>query len=419
MRKMLRSMILLVVILGSAVPQWSTVVVADPGDFAGGDGSAGNPYQVADWSHLDNVRDHLGDHFVLLNDLDSSTDGYAELAGTGANSEHGWQPIGADSSPFTGRLDGQGYEIGDLFINRGDEDFIGLVGLLGGGGVIEDLGVAGASVTGRTAVGGLVGYCNGGTVSNCYATGIVTGVFWVGGLVGYCNGGTVSNCYATGSVTGINYVGGLLGICSGTVSNCYATGSVTGDVAGGLVGLCNGGTVSNCYATGSVTGEIATAGGLVGLYNGGTVSNSFWDTQTSGMGSSSGGGTGKTTAQMQDIATFTNSSTTGLDCPWNMLAVVPGVTNPYYTWNIVDNQTYPFLTFHEVQIEVKAGWNMVSVPAGLSGGSSTVAEFFGDEIVAIYTWDPESKSYIAPTILEPYRGYWIAVTEDKTITLHV
>jgi len=418
MRKMLRSMILLVIILGSAVPEWSMVVAADPGDFAGGDGSAGNPYQIADWYHLDKVRDHLGDNFILLNDLDSLSYGYEGLAGTGADSERGWLPIGTVGSEFTGSLDGRGYEIRDLVIDRTDEDYVGLFGYVGSGGVIEDLGVAGASVTGNFGVGGLVGWCDSGTVSNCYATGSVLGINYVGGLVGYHYSGTVSNCYATGSVLGMIFVGGLVGSCSGPVSNCCATGSVTGNFGvGGLVGLIISGTVSNCYSTGSVTGD-SDVGGLVGNYSSGTVSNCFWDTETSVVGSSPCGA-GKTTAQMQDIATFTDTSTTGLDSRWNMVAGAPGVTYPYWTWNIVDGEDYPFLTFNRVQIKVSAGWNMVSVPAEFCGGSNTVENLFGDEIVAIYTWDPESKSYTAPTVLEPFRGYWIAVMEDKTITLHV
>jgi len=80
--------------------------------------------------------------------------------------------------------------------------------------------------------------------------------------------------------------------------------------------------------------------------NSGTVSNSFWDTQTSGSGhATSTWGTGKTTEEMQDIATFTDTETQGLDQPWDITAVAPGETNDAYTWNIVAGQTYPFLSW--------------------------------------------------------------------------
>jgi len=71
--------------------------------------------------------------------------------------------------------------------------------------------------------------------------------------------------------------------------------------------------------------------------NSGTVSNCFWDTETSGQATSAGG-TRKTTAEMQDIATFSGAG-------WEICAVPPGATNPAYIWNIVENGTYPFLSW--------------------------------------------------------------------------
>jgi hypothetical protein len=78
-------------------------------------------------------------------------------------------------------------------------------------------------------------------------------------------------------------------------------------------------------------------GGLVGN-SWGTVSNSFWDIQGSGQATSAGG-TGKTTTEMKSIATFSGSG-------WNIVAVAnPGARNASYIWNIVDGQTYPFLSW--------------------------------------------------------------------------
>ena len=107
---------------------------------------------------------------------------------------------------------------------------------------------------------------------------------------------------------------------------------------GGLVGKNIGGNVSNSYSTGNVTGNYCV-GGLVGK-NEGTVSNSFWDTETSGQGSSDGG-TGKLTAEMQDITTFSGAT-------WDIVAVALNETNPTYIWNIVDDETYPFLSWEPV-----------------------------------------------------------------------
>ena len=322
------------------------------------------PSEIRDWHDLNAVRDNLRGNHILMNDLDSTTAGYTELASPTANQGKGWQPIGTEDDLFTGAFDGQGYEIRDLFSNRPDEMYVGLFGVVGEGGVVQNIGVVNADVTGYGGVGSLVGD-NEGTVSNSYSTGNVTGTGWVGGLVGvnlgtvsnsYSTGSvtgdervgglvgwneasTVSNSYSTGSVTGRYSVGGLVGATSGTVSNSYSTGSVTGDVnVGGLVGE-NTGTVSTSYSTGSVTGN-SSVGGLVGA-NPGTVSNSFWDIETSGQSTSSGG-TGKTTAQMKSIVTFSGAG-------WNIITVANlGTRNPTYIWNVVDGETYPFLSWEAV-----------------------------------------------------------------------
>jgi len=90
-----------------------------------------------------------------------------------------------------------------------------------------------------------------------------------------------------------------------------------------------------------VTGD-EEAGGLVGRNYDGTASNSFWDTETSGQATSDGG-TGMNTTEMQDITTFMDTETEGLDEPWDIIAVTSGQINPAYIWNIVDDETYPFL----------------------------------------------------------------------------
>jgi hypothetical protein len=363
--------------------------------FAGGSGTVEDPYQIADWRHLDNVRNYLDCHFIVINDLDLNSIGYTELASATANEGKGWQPIGtiAVNDTFVGSFDGQGYEIRDLFIDRPDESDVGLFGVVDEGGVIENVGVVAngnvtgngdvgvlvgknegsvsnsyciGNVTGTLNVGGLVGWNFGGTVTDTYSTGSVTGLDNVGGLVGWNtgtasnsyatggvtgntsvgglvgkNGGTASNSYATGGVTGNTSVGGLVGKndATGTVSNSYATGSVTGDDnVGGLVGK-NGGTASNSYSTGNVTGN-THVGGLVGR-NPGTESNSFWDTQTSGQGSSAAG-TGKNTTEMKDFTTFSVAG-------WDIFAVDDADDrNTGYIWNIVDNVTYPFLSWQPV-----------------------------------------------------------------------
>jgi hypothetical protein len=290
-----------------------------------GDGSThpSEDLEIRTWYDLDAVRHNLGGNHTLMNDLDSTTAGYEELAGTTANEGKGWDPIGNwtdDYGPegFWCIFNGQGYEIRDLFINRPDKIVVGLFGYLVEGGIIKNVGVANFTVAGYNVVGSLLANNMGGTVSNCYSTGNVTGHQYVGGLVGYNEIGHISNCCSTGSVAGSFAVGGLVGAqhpeC--TVTNSYSTCSVAEilDIGSGRVG------------------------GLVGdNYYVEDVIDSFWDTETSGQ-STSAGGTGKNTTEMQNISTFSGAG-------WNIIAVNLNETNPAYTWNIIDNVTYPFLSW--------------------------------------------------------------------------
>ena len=346
--------------------------------------------EIWNWYDLDEIRNDLGGHYLLMNDLDSETMGYGELASVAANQGKGWKPIGTSDDPFTGSFDGQGNEISGMFINRPDEYSVGLFGAIGVGAIVQNIRMLNADVAGEWLVGGLVGgnwgdvinsYASGtvsgedcvgglvggnsggvsnscstanvtghwdiggllgcsdsnGTVINSYAVGNVNGEWAVGGLVGGNLGGVVTKSFSDSGVMGDDYVGGLIGDNQGTVSDAYSIGSVTGEwYVGGLVGdNDSSGTVNNSYASGSVVGY-SSVGGLVGS-NWGTVSNAFWDTDTSGTNESEGG-TGKTTTEMSDIATF---STVG----WNIIAVASAQTDPAYVWNIVTGETYPFLSW--------------------------------------------------------------------------
>jgi hypothetical protein len=332
-----------------------------------------NKLEIRTWYDLDAIRGNLTGSYILMADLNFGTPGYDELASPTANQGKGWQPIGTRDNPFLGSFEGPGahgtpgYLICDLFINRPNEDDIGLFGAVGGSGVIKDLDVANITVVGKGAVGSVAGF-NGGTLSNLVPTASVTGNLSVGGLAGV-NEGTVTRAYSLGDVTGGESVGGLLGVngnsgpgtlsnsvshgkvtgdsCVGglvgvnnnqgsSVSNSYSTGSVAGSSSvGGLIGLNDGSAVIDCYSIGNVTGS-SRVGGLAGFNIGGTVTSSFWDIQTSGQ-TTSRGGTGRTTAEMQDIETFAGAG-------WDIVNVRLGGTNTKYIWNIVKGMMYPYLS---------------------------------------------------------------------------
>jgi hypothetical protein len=350
--------------------------------------------EIRDWYDLDAARDDLNGTYRLMNDLDSETPGYDELTGEAADQGRGWEPIGSLHDPFIGSFDGQTHEIRDLLIRRSSRDWVGLFGCVGRGGAVQNLSLVNLEVVGNSYVGGLAGQINDGTVNGCRCVGSVAGHSYVGGLVGasgvggiigdtysVCsvrgnlsvgglvgyNAGTVSNSYSSASVSGENQVGGLVGenfygivSCSystgtvaggvhvgglvghglvSSVTNCYCTGSVAGDqFIGGLVGWDNLGVVADCYSVGGVTGD-SFVGGLIGG-SASDVTASFWDVETSGCAESDAG-IAKDTSQMRDILTFSGLL-------WNIVGVAHDEMNEDYTWNIVDGQTYPFLSWQSV-----------------------------------------------------------------------
>jgi hypothetical protein len=303
----------------------------------------GTVIEIEDWSDLDAIRDNPDGFYLLMNNLDSSTPGYEELAGPAANGGKGWQPIGIMTEAFTGAFDGQGHQIYDLYIDRPDEINVGLFGV--NFGVVRDTGVVNAGVIGAGTVGGLVGW-NAGTVSRCYYSGGVTGAELnssVGGLVGTNQGGVIAS-YSTGNVTGNDGVGGLLGqqYAGGVVTDCYSASSVAGaGGVGGLAGMVQASIVRGSYSMGGVSGKEQSVGGLLGSREEAVVDRCFWDINTSGQAKSAGG-TGKITAQMKSIATFSGAT-------WNITAVAEaGARNAAYIWNIVDGMTYPFLSWQHV-----------------------------------------------------------------------
>ncbi|TWI62665.1 putative repeat protein (TIGR02543 family) [Desulfobotulus alkaliphilus] len=298
-----------------------------------GDGSSGDPYQIASLENLywiaapdttvpnPNRAARWAAYYIQTADINASA-----TSGWGGG---GWTPIGNTTTFFIGTYDGGGHTISGLFINRAAEEYQGLFGATTGSATIENLGLMDVNITGYNYVGGLVGCSfSSSSVTNSYVTGKVSGSYYVGGLVG-SNSGTVNNSYATGAVTGTEmYVGGLVGLnSSGYVTNSYATGAVSGnDRVGGLVGYNYTGSVTNSYATGQVTGTGGQVGGLVG-FNFYIVTNSFFDRETTGQ-SDTGKGTPKTTLEMKTQSTFT-------DAGWDFTTI----------WIMDDpvNSGYPFL----------------------------------------------------------------------------
>ncbi|NQV49598.1 MAG: T9SS type A sorting domain-containing protein [Candidatus Marinimicrobia bacterium] len=296
--------------------------------YSGGDGSSGDPYQIASLADLLELSTTSGDwvattYFIQKADFDASaTSGWNVGDHDGdvgtADEAMGFSPIGNADTPFAGTYDGQNHTISGLTINRNAQG-LGLFGEVDAA-TISNLGMVSVNITNHTTyryAGGLVGHVISGTVNNCYSTGWVkAAAYGVGGLAGKLSSGTISNCYSTVDVETTGYVGGLVGFCAtpGIISNCYSTGAV-------------------------VSTALSSYGGLVGKFTGASVTNSFWDIDSSGQASSAVG-TGKTTAEMKDYTTFTAAG-------WDFVSETTNGTDNYWDADqtTLVNSGYPILSW--------------------------------------------------------------------------
>ncbi|MDY6826218.1 MAG: GLUG motif-containing protein [Bacillota bacterium] len=192
---------------------------------------------------------------------------------------------------------------------------------------LENLHLTGEISSSRDYTGGLVGYLSGGNVHYCSFNGSVSGLgSYTGDLVGYAPGSPkIYHSYSLGTAAGNNKVGGLIGLLqdnSAALSDCYSRASVSGlQEVGGLTGYLWG-KVYRSYSTGLVSApeDAPGVGGLLGYKSGGSavvVEGYYWDTQTSGQATSAGG-SGKTTAEMKQQATFAGWNFTGDPAVWSI-----------------------------------------------------------------------------------------------------
>ena len=277
--------------------------------FSGkGSGTTDDPYLITTANELNQMRHNLEACYKLMRDIDL-TEWLSEN-----NPSQGWMPVGAKDEPFKGTFDGNGKTL-KLFINRPDQENVGFMGVVDRA-TIKNLTVKG-NITGKTTVGGIIGYCNVRTspaceIENCHYVGNVNG----GGIVGkisYYSAKysvapipTIKNCSFTGKAeAGIVYscemvyiqgckvnatiesedaAGGIIGIIYpgidtqtidifSEVHDCSVSGHIKGQNAGGIVGSSKAIKIYNNLVTADVEGT--NAGGVLGgrydgLYQGQT-----------------------------------------------------------------------------------------------------------------------------------------------------
>lgn len=273
--------------------------------FAGGEGTAENPYKIATAGDLQCMRDNLSAHYEIINDFDAG--------------DIDFSPLGSSTVPFSGVLKGNGHTISNLnvvggsgrynaifcyldnasisditFLNptvvKSDEPYSGLVaaqmqrstlsnihaigltvdspagGEFGGlvnsatlNSVITDCSVTNASINlpNATTVGGIVADTRtGSTIVATAFSGAITAKSVVGGILGTSgpNAGPISDCHVDADITAGHIVGGIVGDMDQriTIDHCYVEGSLTGTETYGTR------IVNKGYAVGGIAGSITT-----------------------------------------------------------------------------------------------------------------------------------------------------------------
>ena len=286
----------------------------------------------------------IGYDLVAALDFDIDDSGWAGAGDAYWNECAGWTPIGrGDGNGFSAVFEGKGRAIDSLYVKTINAN-AGLFSVAADGGTVRNVRLESVALSGETQVGRLAGQSS-GTLSGIRVTGNVTGRNAVGGLVGAsgATGVISSDSHAAARVTGtpppsdgVRDVGGLAGVNRGAVQGSYATSSVSDrtDNNGGLVGFLNGGSIVASYAVGSVVAG-GNGGGLVGHHGAGTVTASYWDRQASGNATSFAG-QDKTTSELQEPTGYT-----GIYAGWNV--DLDGDGNADDPWDFGTTTQYPAL----------------------------------------------------------------------------
>lgn len=266
--------------------------------FAGGDGSPGDPYIIETAQQLDQVRNFLDDAFMLNADIDLTDNGFADGEGWDPIGECDWDGTECIGAAFSGEFDGNGFEISNLTINQSGSTELGLFGF--NDGTLENVTLVNAAISAEGMSGSLAAV-NNGTIDNSSSQGLfINGGtdynftpatdIGLGGLVGTnLPDGEIIGSYTTGEISPESGVaGGLVSVNNGTITDSYSIVDIEvvdfgPSALSGLV-VFNNSTIETSYAAGNI-GIASIRGGLVGepAMIGAEVTDSYWDEDATGI----------------------------------------------------------------------------------------------------------------------------------------
>lgn len=270
---------------------WGGTVAAE---FAGGDGTQENPYQISNAAELAHLADVVNNqqsvpeyrYYILTDNINL---GYEE-----------WLPIGLyghENQYFYGSFDGNGYTVSDLYMSNRNEGYVGLFGYAKDS-EIKNLTVSG-DITGVTGgeqeeyIGAVLAYADQTNIDGCHISYVnisditTKDTFCIGGICGLSNG-VITNCTANECYISVKEgdtpdfaIGHIAGSSVGAIADCSvrsteelfgAVGKIGLFWCGGICGA--GGPIERCSVNaGSLINNLTSAnltsvGGIVGYANG-------------------------------------------------------------------------------------------------------------------------------------------------------
>ncbi len=249
-----------------------------------GEGTETSPYVIESFDNIKAIAQASetgtsfeGVHFALGSDLDLS--GMSPTA---------YSPIGSVSTPFNGKLNGQGHKISNFIADGKGFCDTGFFGVIGENGSVNNIVFENPRLTSTGNYIGVVAGTSSGEVSDIIVQkGVVdcNGAIG-GGIVGNVTGGIVKNSSFNGNVTSTGSVGGIAGhVLKGGISSCEVRANITIDgmksssyrMAGGIAGQVLYGNVAECYVSGVVSDAVGYAyvGGVVAYLSESSLVDSF------------------------------------------------------------------------------------------------------------------------------------------------
>lgn len=291
-------------------------------DDASGDGQEQSEFIITNPRHLRNVGKALDKHYRQTTNIDLTGVDFAPISSELTNNAY--------LGNFTGTYDAGKGNIVDTNTKRSSEQYkimnwtlsksantnCGLFAFVGAEGIVRNICIENAVITGKARVGAIAGNCLGQIIS-CHTTGSTANLstatttdteVHLGGVVGYLTEkGEVSYCSNAAAVVGsAGCIGGVVGMVmcdannSPIISYCTNNGNVVSNSRspiGGVIGSMAGtaGTtpmkVTGCINTGGISGTQANnqIGGIVGRSTMDTQITQSYNTGTITAAGSAGG----------------------------------------------------------------------------------------------------------------------------------